>query len=246
MPQLLSTATTSQVKPYGRLACTVSNRGVGAAWIHVSGELDISTSPELERTLTAAVRDTLLVVLDLSELGFIDSAGVHAIVAADATARAEGRRLVVLPAAPLVHAVFTVTGAGSGLTFADAEAARPHDPRNLGDLELEFGDLTGSWGQARLVACHGEIDVASAPLLNDALTGFSLGDVIVDLGPTTAMDITGVSVLLNASRRLTRHGHRLAVICPPGDARDPIQLANLIATLRVAVDRAGAELMLSR
>jgi len=48
--------------------------------VHVAGALDIATSPELERTLEEL--NARLVVLDMRELGFMDCAGVHTIVAA--------------------------------------------------------------------------------------------------------------------------------------------------------------------
>src|ERR1700689_468834 len=61
--------------------CTVRT-GSSAAWIHVSGELDIATSPELDRVLREAERDAHLVVLDLSELTFIDICSIRVILAA--------------------------------------------------------------------------------------------------------------------------------------------------------------------
>ncbi|MGI9082213.1 MAG: STAS domain-containing protein, partial [Thermoleophilaceae bacterium] len=57
-----------------------SGGGLGAAWVYVAGELDVATAPQLEQTLREAQSEARLVVLDLRELTFVDSAGVHVIV----------------------------------------------------------------------------------------------------------------------------------------------------------------------
>jgi anti-anti-sigma factor len=76
--------------------CSWQAGGFGAAWVHVEGEVDLATSPQLLRTLGEAQREARLVVLDVREVTFIDSAGVHAILAAAATARREGQRLMLV------------------------------------------------------------------------------------------------------------------------------------------------------
>ena len=77
-------------------ACSSTDGGVNAAWVRVTGELDIATTPQLERTLRGPEAQAQLVVLDLTELTFIDSSGVHAIVDASVRARDAGRRLIFL------------------------------------------------------------------------------------------------------------------------------------------------------
>jgi anti-anti-sigma factor len=58
-------------------------------------------------------------VLDLRELAFMDSSGVHAIVAASSRAREGGRRLVLVRSRPDVDRIFGLTGSS-----ADIEAGR--------------------------------------------------------------------------------------------------------------------------
>ena len=82
----------------------------GPALVHVTGELDHGTAPQLEQTLREAQLDSPQVVLDLHELAFMDCAGLRAIVDAADSARREGRRLAVVRGAPPVHRVFTLTG----------------------------------------------------------------------------------------------------------------------------------------
>jgi len=76
-------------------ACTATHGGLDAAWVYLAGELDITTAPELERTLRESQRLAHLTVLDLRELAFLDCAGVHTIVNASLGARKAGRRLVI-------------------------------------------------------------------------------------------------------------------------------------------------------
>jgi hypothetical protein len=61
-------------------ACSYTNGGFHAAWVHVGGEPDIATTPQVKRTLDA-VRPRPA-VLDVRELAFIDSCGINAIVGA--------------------------------------------------------------------------------------------------------------------------------------------------------------------
>ena len=49
-------------------SCTASHGGLDAAWVNVVGELDITTAPELERTLRESQQLAHLTVLDLRVL----------------------------------------------------------------------------------------------------------------------------------------------------------------------------------
>jgi anti-anti-sigma factor len=89
-------------------ACFWTKGGLNASWVQVAGELDIETSPQLEQTLREP--SSQLVVLDLRELAFMDTSGVHTIVNASTRARQLGRRLVLLRGPPRVDRVFGLTG----------------------------------------------------------------------------------------------------------------------------------------
>ncbi|MGZ5300179.1 MAG: STAS domain-containing protein [Actinomycetota bacterium] len=60
--------------------CSSTNPGRDAAWVHVAGEVDVVTAPELEQTLRGVESHARLVVLDVRGVTFIDSTGLHAIV----------------------------------------------------------------------------------------------------------------------------------------------------------------------
>ena len=76
--------------------CSHTNCGRDAVWVHVVGALDLAPAPELERALREAQSRARLVVLDLRELAFMDSAGAHVIIDASVCARHRGGRLVLL------------------------------------------------------------------------------------------------------------------------------------------------------
>jgi anti-sigma B factor antagonist len=108
-----------------RFECTWSEGGLNAAWIHLTGELDVDTTPQLEQTLSDPDSQAGLIVVDMREVAFMDSSGVHAIVNASARARQRGRRLVVLRGPPDVDRVFSLTGNGADVENGDVEPLEP-------------------------------------------------------------------------------------------------------------------------
>lgn len=88
--------------------------------ISVSGELDLATSPEVERELQRVeATDAESIVLDLSELTFMDSTGVRLIVQAHRRLRADTNRLALLRGPAAVQRVLELSGVSDRLPFAD-------------------------------------------------------------------------------------------------------------------------------
>lgn len=97
-------------------------------------------------------------------------------------------------------------------------------------LELERTD------DAAVVVARGEIDCSTAPALSDALRRVTFegeGPVAIDLCAVTFMDSSGISVLLNAVRRLAQRDRRLSVVCPPGPLLRLFELTGLLSTLDI-------------
>ena len=90
--------------------CSWRAGALNAAWVHLAGELDVDTTPLLEWMLRDPHSQARLVVLDMRDLEFMDSSGVHAIVNAGARVRRLGHRLVILRGPPDVDRVFAMTG----------------------------------------------------------------------------------------------------------------------------------------
>jgi anti-anti-sigma factor len=105
--------------------CSWPDGGPDATWVRLAGELDIATTPQLERALREPRLQARLVVLDLRELAFIDSCGVHAIVDASIRARQVGHRVLLLRGPPGVDRVFTVTGTSEHVVDGDIRSVEP-------------------------------------------------------------------------------------------------------------------------
>lgn len=78
--------------------------------VAVAGECDLHTRDELIATLTAAVREAPLVEVDLAQVRFLDSSGLHALVTAYRAAQAQGRRLYVVNATGTAATILDMTG----------------------------------------------------------------------------------------------------------------------------------------
>lgn len=69
----------------------------GTVVVHLAGELDLSTAEELGRRLMAVVESAAdtPIVLDLSDVSFIDARSIGLIVGAWSAAKSRGRQLCV-------------------------------------------------------------------------------------------------------------------------------------------------------
>lgn len=106
-------------------SCAWSESGLGAAWVRVSGELDLATTPRLALALRAAVARARLTVLDLRRVDFMDSDGALLIAQASTRAAEHHRRLVVLRGPDPVHRLFALTGTADAVAVIALHAAEP-------------------------------------------------------------------------------------------------------------------------
>jgi len=87
-----------------------------------AGELDLETAPALERTVRELFESGFAdIVLDLAELDFIDSTGLHLILTLQSAAESFGCRFRVRPGSPAVQRIFELTGTLAVVAF-DAHA----------------------------------------------------------------------------------------------------------------------------
>ena len=85
-----------------------------AVILALAGEVDFATSGELQQRLAELLEasDAPVVVVDMSEVRFIDAAGVGVIVSAHAAAAAHGRHLYVTGLRATPARVFELLGLG--------------------------------------------------------------------------------------------------------------------------------------
>ena len=103
----------------GRLDVQLDPEGervVVRAW----GELDLSSASAFEAELRRAIRASDFgVVLDLSGVTFIDSPGLHALIAASTMCLTSRRELIMLRASAQVKQVIETSGLEDLLPLAD-------------------------------------------------------------------------------------------------------------------------------
>ena len=80
--------------------------------VTLDGECDLAVRDELTAALLDAVAGAQVVVVDLAEVTFIDSTGVHSLVTAHHAALAAGGRVHVRNAVGPVATVLDLTGVG--------------------------------------------------------------------------------------------------------------------------------------
>jgi anti-sigma B factor antagonist len=98
---------------------TSEDRG-GAVHMRLSGELDISSATKVEDELARVEPGRPdVIVLDLRGLDFMDSTGLRLLIAADARAREEGRRLTIVKGPEPVQRVFRITRLEERLELVD-------------------------------------------------------------------------------------------------------------------------------
>ncbi len=89
------------------------------------GELDLLGAPRLQSEIESEALDAAeVVVLDLDDVQFIDSAGLRVVLAAHERTAERGQRLALTPGSPQVQRLLSIAGVNGRLeTIASADAA---------------------------------------------------------------------------------------------------------------------------
>jgi anti-sigma B factor antagonist len=89
-----------------------SGDGDGHVVLHVAGELDAATAPQLKEALFGLIdgREASVLDVDLTELDFIDSTGLGVLVGARQLIRSDGGELRLCNPRPNIAKVLEITG----------------------------------------------------------------------------------------------------------------------------------------
>jgi anti-anti-sigma factor len=91
--------------------------------ISLQGELDVSTAPQFNSALAdPRIRNCHTLVVDLSELTFMDSTGLSAVLVGEMHARTRGQRFAVVRGPRHVQELFRLTGVDHFLEVVDSAA----------------------------------------------------------------------------------------------------------------------------
>ena len=103
---------------------TGEREGVPVVW--AAGEIDVSTAPRLREQLTSLPIDADRVVVDLSDVTFLDSTGLGVLVASWKRCQESDASLDLVVARPRIMKVLEVTGLNAVFTiFGSLEEAIP-------------------------------------------------------------------------------------------------------------------------
>lgn len=97
------------------------------------GDLDLATVETLNAALRAAEESHQLVVLDLRDVPFMDSSGLHALIAADLRMRERGGQLVVVQGGDQIRRLLALTGADKQLEVVEDPSEALPDPSGSPD-----------------------------------------------------------------------------------------------------------------
>jgi anti-anti-sigma factor len=96
----------------------------GVTHVALAGEFDLAAIEEFESAIGQLEADQpAAMVIDLSELRFMDSSGLRALVMADQRARKAGRRLAIVPGRPTIRRVFEITQLDDRLNLIESPPA---------------------------------------------------------------------------------------------------------------------------
>ncbi|MEX2196866.1 MAG: STAS domain-containing protein [Thermoleophilaceae bacterium] len=105
-------------------------------------------------------------------------------------------------------------------------------------------DIRGeSAGDVQIVWVKGDVDLDTAQRFSEGIRRATTGGdgaVLVDLCEVPFMDSTGLHLLLNLLRRLTRQRREMAVACSPSGVQRLFELTRLDGTFQLYESRAEA------
>jgi anti-sigma B factor antagonist len=96
---------------------------------------------------------------------------------------------------------------------------------------------------APCIALRGELDIADVPRVErelDAAIAATAGAFLVDLCALEFLDSSGIRTLLRARALLAREDRTLALVCPPGPALRPLELAGVADLFTIYTGREDA------
>lgn len=114
------------------------------------------------------------------------------------------------------------------MTFAEAEISLQHEDPDA---------------RTRVIVASGEVHVSTANAVSEAINAALAGGrtaIVLDLSDVGFIDSTGLSVLLNGLRRITRARGRLALVCTSPTVLRLFAITKLDTTFDIVATREAA------
>lgn len=93
----------------------------GHVLLHVEGDVDLDSSAALRQALLEALEQSATVVVDVAEVGFIDSSGLSALVWGHGRAQESGGGLRLRHPSPMLRRLLQITALDKVLAVDDSE-----------------------------------------------------------------------------------------------------------------------------
>jgi anti-sigma B factor antagonist len=185
-----------------------------ACVIRVGGELDTAGCPALELALDEAEQSRAdRLTIDLEELTFIDSTGLHVLLKASQRAASKGDHLQITRGKEHIERVFRLTELDQVLPLTDAclcpeiRDAGPgtvrHEEAAARGIVVDCGSLTAAItrrADGYLIELEGRLDLYSAMKLEWRLPFPSSTDIALDLSRVDFIDSTGLWLVVMIMR----------------------------------------------
>jgi anti-sigma B factor antagonist len=207
------------------------------------GELDLASSPSLERELLGADSETLdRVVIDLSGLEFIDCSGLHVILRAKERFREDGRQLSLLRGPRAVQRLFELTGTLRFFCFEHGTRSRkPRQGRDDGQSPSHPAGSPVNPGSVLAYRAGGDVQVFALEragrgsamwTLERRMRGVTTGKhrpscVVVDTTGTEHLKPASVTSLVHQVEAAARSGIQVAVVSSEPGVRDALSQADI-------------------
>jgi anti-anti-sigma factor len=126
--------------------------------IEVHGEWDLAGLPSIRQAISRVMDGRAeCIVLDLSQVEFMDSTGLHAAIELTQRAAAQNKRLVIIPGPGPVQRMFEITGLLEKLPFIEkppngSRLARPHGAKSGAAVSGAFSPPASDAGRLRQAA----------------------------------------------------------------------------------------------
>ena len=105
----------------------IGGQNTGAVSVKLTGSLDTSTAPELERELAPVLAESVKdIVFDLAQLKFISSAGLRVFSSTRKTLRERGGQASFMNMQPQIQEVFEIMKSLPGVAIFASEAELDH------------------------------------------------------------------------------------------------------------------------
>ena len=150
------------------LKIVVREQGTTTA-IALHGEWDLAGLRSIRQAISKVLDDVPeRIVLDLSQLRFIDSSGLGATIELTKQSAAQNTRLVIIPGPEPVHRLFEIAGLAERLPFTDEQpkgsrVARPHSAQSGAAGPGRFSPSTSGTGRLNQAAGAAPSGLSSPP-----------------------------------------------------------------------------------